>query len=693
MFARLSLRAKMLGGFLSAGAIAVVLGGVGYYAVNSGGKAIDEIGVVRMPSVDSLLVIKENAENIRGTMLTLGIPGLSAELRQRQYDNLAAARAEYEAAWKIYEPRPQTPEEADLWKQFVPAWGAWRAENSKYVEVCKQSDKNGVSDPVELSGRLERFTKDHYALSERVLRMLHGKEPFEGGEDHTACNYGKWIPAFKTENAELARELQASADPHQRFHQAVKDIKQLVAEGKTDEAYAVFDKELVSAADKFREHLGAMLKAANESVDLHNQAEELLLGPVTQTQRVAIALLDKLVQINRDVATAAVKHSQGQAAIFKRVSLAAAGMAVLMTITLGLVITRSVRKPIQAIFQGLKTLSTRELHDTAQTFNQIIDGLTEGAAQVNDAAQQVSSASQQLAEGASEQASSLEETSSALEEMAAMTRTNAENAKQANEFVDQTRAAAEAGDKTMSRLSGAMTAINESSDKISKIIKVIEEIAFQTNLLALNAAVEAARAGEHGKGFAVVAEEVRNLAQRAAGAAKETTGLIEDSVNRAHEGATVASEVGKALSGIVSNVVKVTTLINGISQASQEQAQGVEQVNVAVSQMDKVTQQNSAAAEESASAAEQAQAQAAATQGRVDELIAVLRGTEGGERTAAVSRSPAGSGRGSRKHFNVKMGHLSKTKAGPHAGRSGPSAAPAPAYELAPAEDAAVNDF
>jgi methyl-accepting chemotaxis protein len=243
---------------------------------------------------------------------------------------------------------------------------------------------------------------------------------------------------------------------------------------------------------------------------------------------------------------------------------------------------------------------------------------------LSSVARQFTIASQTIAEGASEQASSFEETSSSLTEITSMTCNNAENANHANTLASQAKEVAAGGNESIQQMSRAMEEIRKSADTTSKIIKVINEIAFQTNLLALNAAVEAARAGEAGKGFAVVAEEVRNLAMRSAQAARETEVMIAQSIQEAQNGVEITQTVSRTLASITEHITKTAELVNEISVASKEQSQGIESINTAISQMGVVTQRNAANAEESATSAKELDIQADQLDETVSELIQLV---------------------------------------------------------------------
>lgn len=267
----------------------------------------------------------------------------------------------------------------------------------------------------------------------------------------------------------------------------------------------------------------------------------------------------------------------------------------------------------------------------------VIDRVDDASRQTANASAELNKASQGLANGASQQAAALEETSASIEQIASMTKNNADAAQSANTLAEQTRRAADQGAEDVRELNGAMEAIKGSSDSIAKIIKTIDEIAFQTNLLALNAAVEAARAGDAGKGFAVVAEEVRNLARRSADAAKETAEKIADSIHKGEQAAAISNKVADRLTEIVTKARNVDELVSQIATASKEQSQGIEQLNIAVSEMDQVTQSNAAIAEESASAAAELSGQSVVLNGAVSELATLIgRSEESGSPSSPV---------------------------------------------------------
>ncbi len=279
-------------------------------------------------------------------------------------------------------------------------------------------------------------------------------------------------------------------------------------------------------------------------------------------------------------------------------------------------------------------LISKPLADANQGLIASMLRVQEASAQISSGAVQVADSSTSLANGATQQAAALEEISASMTQMNEQTANNAANASTANKLVISAKQAAEKGNQQMQSMVSAMDEIKEAGQNISKIIKVIDEIAFQTNLLALNAAVEAARAGQHGKGFAVVAEEVRNLAARSAKAARETTALIEGSVEKTDNGAQIADQTAAALTEIVDGVTKVSDLVAEIAAASHEQSQGIAQVNEGLQQLDDVNQKSTSTAEESAAIAEELSSQTA-------DLQQMLKGFKlGSQQTASAPSAP-----------------------------------------------------
>ncbi len=281
---------------------------------------------------------------------------------------------------------------------------------------------------------------------------------------------------------------------------------------------------------------------------------------------------------------------------------------------------KNLSQKIKRDYVGDFTKLKDSINHIVEQFNVILTEINTAAEQVEAGAEQVASSSQNLSQGASEQASSVEEMGATITEVADQTNENAKNADEANKLSLKSKAGAQTGNTQMQEMLSAMNDIKDSSRNIANIIKVIDEIAFQTNILALNAAVEAARAGEHGKGFAVVAEEVRNLAARSAKAAKETTDLIDNSINKVDEGYKIANNTAEALNKIVAGVSDTVDIVSKIAQASNQQATAISEINSGIEQISGVTQTNTSTAEESASASEEMAAQAQMLKGLIQQF-------------------------------------------------------------------------
>jgi methyl-accepting chemotaxis protein len=397
-----------------------------------------------------------------------------------------------------------------------------------------------------------------------------------------------------------------------------------------------------------------------------------------------LASINDLILFQGQIMDESGKEAEASFQAGRDLMIALGALAVLLGIGFAWYITRSITLPLQeaveaadAVAKGdltrhIEVNSSDEVGQLLQALKNMNGSLSGIVGEVRGSTEAITTASQEIAQGnadlsqrTEEQASSLEETASSMEELTSTVRQNAENAKQANQLAVNASDIAVKGGKVVGDVVETMASISTSSKKIVDIISVIEGIAFQTNILALNAAVEAARAGEQGRGFAVVAGEVRNLAQRSAAAAKEIKTLIDDSVDKVDAGSRQVDQAGATMAEIVQAVKRVTDIMSEIAAASQEQGAGIEQINIAVTQMDEVTQQNAALVEEAAAAAESMQEQAEALMQAVS--IFKVEGGRAMARTVAkhtarsavvhrtASHAPAATVRSTGKHLAVKV--------------------------------------
>jgi methyl-accepting chemotaxis protein len=609
------LSTKLFLGFGLMGAICLALVGWALYVMRGVGQEARVLSNQYMPQTQMVNRMERSLEkamvDIQGYQICFDKSYLDSS---RQ--NLEGMKNQLDEAHKLVEHYPQL--------ETLKTNAAKAAKSLAEYEGLVQETEKAVGDSHKIRAQLEasaqeflktcsEFAQDQQdklnknfeagGASPAILKDL--LDALDGINDVISLDY---VIQLDTARSQILRDPKILSQAMGKFNEMENELSSMQKKATDTTNIGQLDDVRMAAAD-YEDHMKGLLTTFKKLSDLEKQRQSA--GDTV--------LQAAMVTANTGIESAEKRAGQVDQVLARSTFLLFAGIIVggLLCLVLSIFITRSITRPLAGY----------------------IDDLTESAEEVTLASDKLSAESQAMAQGATQQAAALQETSSSLEEMASMSRHNADNASQANVLSGEAAKTLHNAGSTIENLINAMQGVSKASEDTAKILKSIDEIAFQTNLLALNAAVEAARAGEAGAGFAVVADEVRNLAQRAAQSAKDTAVLIEDTIAKVKLGSTLVAETSENFSALSSSTEKVINLVGEISGASDEQAQGAQQINKAITELDKVVQQNAANAQEGAGASELLKAQANQLSAVVLGLVSMVNGVRHQEAATATEEA------------------------------------------------------
>jgi methyl-accepting chemotaxis protein len=626
---------------------------IGFYALsnlsNLSGK-LKQISNVELPAVNDLRSIDKEMNFIVSCERGLNLENIFKEksLRNDLFKSVTESWSKLDKYWVDYEKLPKGEDEKKLWNEFVVKFGVWKMKHAAVMEALHNKQKLAEAGAGEKDANFQKWDK---AANQAELDARESLQATTSGLD-------KLVYVIATQAMSSAEKTRLSAttattvfmmlmiiglviavsvsvflsrsiaNPLKKGLVMIKEIgkghlSMRLNMGKRNDEVGLLAHAMDRLADNLQKYVVKGMQEISEgniNIETPIEDDNDEVGPaikrMVETLGNLVKEMNVLTQSAMEGKLAIRGNEQNFTGVYhdivhgvNKTLDAAVGPINEASDVLARTAGKDMTARMKGDYKGDHAKIKESLNLAVENLDKALQQVAIGVEQVASASVQVSMGGQSLSQGASEQASSLEEVSSSLQEMSSMTKQNAINAREAKGVAEQARSSADKGVESMSMMSSAINQIKTSSDATAKIVKTIDEIAFQTNLLALNAAVEAARAGDAGRGFAVVAEEVRNLAMRSAEAAKNTANLIEEAVKNSENGVNINAEVLKNFQEITERTNKVSQVVAEIAAASDQQDQGISQINKAVEQMNHLTQQNAANAEESASSVQEMSSQ------------------------------------------------------------------------------------